>query len=191
MITLRAVQTDADLAAWREVRISTVPNERTASVEEMRNSARPDQLLLLAERDSAVVGSGIAGPSYLAGAGFVAPRVLPSFRRGGIGTAVLRGLADHVAALGYTVASASVEDPGSLAFAERFGFREVDREIEQVRAIRAHEPAPHPPSGVEIVAVSERPELWPAAYRTVSPQAFADTANIAPLSASLAEWESD
>jgi mycothiol synthase len=41
VVTLRGVETDAEYEAWRQVRIATVPNERTASIEEMRNSARP------------------------------------------------------------------------------------------------------------------------------------------------------
>jgi mycothiol synthase len=191
VVTLRAVETDAEYDAWRQVRIATLPNERTASIEEMRNSARPDLLILLAVRDERVVGSGIAGRSDLAGAGFVAPRVLPAARRQGIGTALLRALVEHVASLGLPVASASVEDPESLAFAESSGFREVDRQVEQVRAVRADEPAARVPDGVQIVPVSERPELWVAAYESVAPQAFADMANIAPLEASIEEWERD
>ena len=54
--------------------------------------------------------------------------------------------------------SANVDDPGSLAFAERFGFHEVDRQVEQVRAVEV-EAAPSMPVGVEIVSVAQRPRL--------------------------------
>jgi mycothiol synthase len=39
--------------------------------------------------------------------------------------------------------------------------------------------------------VRERPEAWRRAYETLAPQAFADMATVAPISATLAEWETD
>ena len=48
-----------------------------------------DRLLLLAVEDGDVVGCGIADRSDTAGAGFVAPRVLPERRRLGVGSALL------------------------------------------------------------------------------------------------------
>ena len=51
--------------------------------------------------------------------------------------------------------SAGVEDEASLAFADRFGFTEVDREVEQVRAV-GDEPAPlAAPAGVEVIFDNE------------------------------------
>src|SRR5947209_8324746 len=130
MIELRIPESDADYEAWRQERMSVLPNERTASVEEMRRLATPEQLLLLAFVDGELAGSGTAGRSDLGGQGFVAPRVLPDRRRNGVGTALLRALADHVTALGFANAGSGVEDSGSLAFAERFGFREAGRQVE-------------------------------------------------------------
>jgi mycothiol synthase len=190
MIRLRTVETDADRERWRQVRLGIVPNERAASVEEMRRAARPDRLLLFAERDGEVVGSGTAGPSDLAGAGYVVPRVLPGVRRQGIGTVLLHRLAEHVSGLGFGIASAGVDDPDSLAFAERFGFAEVDRQVEQVRPIGA-EPVPVLPDGVRIVSVAERPELWRVTYERVALEAFEDFAVTAPMHASLEQWETD
>jgi GNAT superfamily N-acetyltransferase len=191
MIELRVAETDADLEAWRRVRIAVLPNERAASVEEMRRTATADRLVLLAELDGRVAGSGLAGKSDLAGSGFVAPRVLPAARRRGVGSALLRALVAHVESLGYAQAGASVDDPGSLAFAERFGFREVDRQVEQVRVVLDHEPPGPPPDGVEVVRVADVPELWTAAYDTLAAQAFADMALDRPVEATLAEWETE
>jgi mycothiol synthase len=55
-----------------------------------------------------------------------------------------------------------VDDPGSLAFAERTGFRELDRQLEQVRAI-GREPLPELPDEIRSSSTAERPELWEAA----------------------------
>jgi mycothiol synthase len=189
MITVRPAETDADLEAWRRIRIAVLPNERAASVEEMRRTDTADRLMLLAELDGAIVGAAVGGKSDLAGSGFLAPRVLEPARRRGVGTALLRALADHVQRLGYTQAGGSVEDPGSLAFAERFGFCEVDRQIEQVRVVLDEEPAPPLPEGVEIVCVADRPDLWTEAYGTVGAQAFQDMALDRPVEATPEEWE--
>ncbi len=187
-ITIRLADTDADYAAWRQVRLAVVPNERVDSVEDLRAQAGPQQQFLVAERDGVLVGSGVVGQSDLAGSGAVAARVLPGWRRRGVGTAILRDLAGRADGMGFTVVASNVEDPGSVTFAERYGFREVDRQVEQVRAI-GHEPAPRVPDGVEIVRVSARPELWPAVYATVGAQAFQDMALIAPLVVSPEQWE--
>ncbi len=189
MIRIYPATTDAELEEWRRIRIAVLPNERAASVEEMRRSDTRDRLLLLAELDGEVVGAAVGGKADLAGTGFVAPRVLESARRRGVGTALLRALADHVHGLGYAQAGANVDDPSSLAFAERFGFREVDRQVEQVRVVLDEEPAPLPPEGIEIIRVAERPDLWTAAYSTVGAQAFQDMALDRPVEATPEEWE--
>ena len=100
-----------------------------------------DRLLLLAIEGGDVVGSGIADRAETAGAGFVAPRVLPEHRRLGVGSALLRALAEHCSGLGLPRGRTNVDDEGSLAFADHFGFVEVDREVEQLRTV-GDEPAP-------------------------------------------------
>jgi GNAT superfamily N-acetyltransferase len=133
----------------------------------MRALRRPDRLLLLAEDDGAVVGCGLADRSEMGGLVVVIPRVLPRHRRRGHGTRILVRLAEHAVGVGLEELVAYVEgdDPGAQAFATRFGFREVDRQIGQVRRISPDEAAPPPPpDGVEIVSVAERPELLRAAY---------------------------
>jgi GNAT superfamily N-acetyltransferase len=189
MIVVRPAETDADLEAWRRVRIAVLPYERAASVEEMRRTDTADRLLLLAELDGAVVGSAIGGKSDLEGSGFVAPRVLEEHRRRGVGTALLRAIAAHVQGLGYTTAGANVDDRESVTFAERFGFREVDRQVEQIRVVLDVEPPPRLPDGVEIVCVAHRPGLWTEAFDTVAAQAFQDMALDRPVVATPEEWE--
>ena len=183
MIVVRPAGTDADLEAWRQVRIAVLPNERAAQVEELRRGMTPETLYLLAEVDGKVVGSGVATRSDLAGQGSLAPRVLPESRRRGVGTALLRELAAHVERIGFARAGSLVDDPGSLLFAERFGFGEV----EQVRTI-GNEPRPEVPDGVEIVSVAERPELFGRTYE-LAVEAFQDFAVDMPLEVSRETWE--
>jgi mycothiol synthase len=189
-ITIRLVDSDEDYAAWRQVRLAVVPNERADSVENLRAQAGPQHQFLLAEVDGELAGSGVVGKADLAGSGAITARVLPGWRRRGVGTAILRVLAGRAAEMGFGVVRSNVEDLGSVSFAERYGFREVDRQVEQVRVI-GDEPAPRVPDGVEIVQVSARPELWRAVYPTVGAQAFQDMALISPLDVSLEQWERD
>jgi GNAT superfamily N-acetyltransferase len=84
---------------------------------------------------------------------------------------------------------ASVDDEGSLAFAERFGFVEVDRQVEQVREVRGDEPPPAaPPEGVEVVTADQRPELWAACFESFGRQVLADFALYTPLQVSAEQW---
>lgn len=189
-ITIRLVDSDEDYAAWRQVRLAVVPNERADSVENLRAQAGPQHQFLLAEVDGELAGSGVVGKADLAGSGAITARVLPGWRRRGVGTAILWVLAGRAAEMGFGVVGSNVEDLGSVSFAERYGFREVDRQVEQVRVI-GDEPAPRVPDGVEIVQVSARPELWRAVYPTVGAQAFQDMALISPLDVSLEQWERD
>jgi mycothiol synthase len=188
VIAVRRAESDADLEAWRQVRIAVLPNERAATVEEMRRGAGPEQLMLLAEMDGAVAGAGYADRSMIAGQGSLSPRVLPASRRRGVGTALLRELADHVESLGFDRAGSMVDDAGSLAFAQQFGFREVDRDVEQVRTI-GEEAWPEVPQGIEIVSVADDPELSSRTYHELAAEALQDFALDIPLEVSLDDWK--
>jgi GNAT superfamily N-acetyltransferase len=131
----------------------------------------------------------LARPSDTAGAGFVAPRVLAAFRRDGVGAVLLRALASHLCELGLPAVRASVADPGSLAFAARFGFAETDRQIEQVRSVGAEPVAGRPPAGVQVVLLSDRPGLWSECYERFGCQVLADFATRAALRVSREDWQ--
>lgn len=188
-IVVRVAESDADLEAWRRVRMAVLPNERALPVGEMRAMMTPETVYLLAEIDGEVAGSGLGGRSSFDYAG-LHPRVLPTARRRGVGTAIIRALEAHALTLGFTEAGTQVDDPGSLVFAERFGFHEVDRQIEQVRTV-GDEPMPEIPDGITIVSVAERPELWAAAYDPFALQAFEDMATYRPIVVSREQWERD
>ncbi len=188
-VRLRVAESDADLEAWRRIRLEILPNERAMTVEWMRSTMTPERIYLLAELDGALAGSGLGGRSDLGHAG-LHPRVLPWARRHGVGTALLLALGEHAVRQGFVEAGTNVDDPGSIAFAERFGFREVDRQVEQLRTIgvEAHTVAP---AGITIVSAAERPELWRQAYDPLGLQAFEDMALDRPMLVSMEQWERD
>jgi mycothiol synthase len=189
MIVVRRAETDADLEDWIRVRRAVVPTESAGTVEEHRARDSKERLVLLAELDGQLAGSGLADRSDMAGRFFVAPRVLPSFRRLGVGTALLQELAAHAERFGVPLASSHVVDDGSKAFAERFGFREIDREVEQVKVVGDEQPS-ELPADVEAVTVAERPELLEQAY-PLACEGYADFATDAPVSVSLDDWLRD
>jgi GNAT superfamily N-acetyltransferase len=190
MVVVRRAESDADFESVRRVRLAVVPHERALTVAEMRAAAGPDTVHLLAERDGAVLGSGLADRSDLAGAAVVIARVLPEFRRQGVGTELFGELLGYAATLGVEHVVSHADDEGSRAFTERFGFVEVDRQVEQIRSIGAEPPA-GPPDGVDFVTVAQRPELWDIAYERVGRQAFVDMALTAPVQVSLEQWRSE
>ncbi len=187
---LRACVTDDDYEAWRRVRIAVVPGERCDTIAELRAQDSPERLLVLASIDGTVVGSGVADRSETAGGGFVAPRVLPEHRRRGVGTALLTILADHVVTLGVPELRAMVEDPRSLGFAEHLGFAEVDRQVEQVRAVGDEAPPSPLPAGVDVLTLDQHPGLWAASYERFGREVLADFAVFEPLEISAEQWSS-
>jgi GNAT superfamily N-acetyltransferase len=190
MVELRAVVTDADYEAWRQVRLAVLPHERAPTVEELRAMARPGRTMLLAELDGVVAGHGMTDRSDREGRVGLIPRVLPAYRRRGVGTALLRALEPLALATGRTIGTAFCDDEGSVAFAARFGFTEVDRQVEQLRPIGA-EPRPAEETGFTIVTVAQRPELWAAAYEQIGVDGMKEMAVNAPMQVSLEQWEQE
>lgn len=188
MVELKPVVTDDEFEAWRQVRRTVLPNERVATIEEMRArcEVEPDRLFMLALEDGEVVGNGLVGQSSLGGAG-VHPRVLPDRRNRGVGTALLEALENHALLHGYRDAIALADDDQSYAWALRRGYVEVDRQIEQVRSVAPGEPAPAPRDDVELGSIAERPELLREAF-PVAEQGYADLATFRPVTVTLDEW---
>jgi mycothiol synthase len=187
LVSLRSAEQDLEayVATWNQI----APDE-PASTEEQRSRLErdPRRLHLLAEEGGRIVGCGFAGPSDSPGRGYVEPRVLPGERRRGIGTLLLRELLGHAAGLGFTTASSHVDghDAGSLAFARRHGFEEVDRQVEQVKVVGNEHPGASP-DGVAFVTVAERPELLRATH-DLAVEGYADMAVSMPVTISLDDW---
>jgi mycothiol synthase len=173
-VCLRPVVSDADLEGWVHVKNAVVPNE-PVTVAQMRAEPAEGRLLLLAELDGLLAGAGMARRSHFVGRGFVAARVLPEFRRRGVGSALLLELADYVGSLGCDELASfvSADEPHSLAFAEHFGMHVVDYELEQTRMVGVEEP-PVPTAGVELRSLEGcREELLRAAW-PIAEQAYED-----------------
>ena len=189
--SLRVVVSGADLDAWARIKNIIVPNE-PVTAEQIRATDEEGRVLLLAELDGDLAGCGIAARSHFAGRGFVAPRVLPEFRRRGVGTALLLALADHVRSLGREelISFVYADEPDSVAFAERFRQEVVDYQLEQIRSIGAEKPGTLP-DGIEIVALAGRREellrsAWPVAL-----EGYADMPLPGNVSFELDEWLRD
>ena len=188
MIEVRPAESDADLEAFIRIRRALLPNESGGTVSMMRSdlALKPELRYYVAELEGEVVGAGLVGPSDLRDRYTVKVRVLPDARRRGVGTAVLRELAPH--AKGDKL-STHVEEEGSQPFAERFGFREIDRQVEQVRRLDGEAP-PSLPDGLEVVTVAERPSLLREAY-PLACQGYEDMALDGFAQISLDTWLRD
>jgi GNAT superfamily N-acetyltransferase len=189
MIELRVPKTDEELEAWRRVRLVVLPNERTAGIEELRDGP-PERVMLLAHLDGELAGAGVTSRSDTGGA-FVQPRVLPSHRGRGVGSKLLEALADHAVAAGHDEAGSHVEEPGALAFAKRFGFKETDRQVEQVRAIRPDEPAAPTLPGIDLVPLAGRSDLADRLFAELASEAVQDFAVDRPIQVDEATWKSE
>jgi len=179
----------AYIAVWNAI---TPEDPADVSQQRERRSRDGRRLYVLAELDGAAAGCGFAGPSQSERRGSLSPRVLPDARRRGVGTALLDELTRHLAALGFETASGAVDgaDEGSLAFARRHGFEEVDRQVEQIKAITTAETPGDPPPGVEHVTLAERPELLRESYDLAS-EGYADMATFVPVQITLEDWVGD
>jgi mycothiol synthase len=191
MIHIRRAESDADLEGWIRVKRAVLPNESAWTVEEFRTRLTPDRTVLIAELDGEVVGAGFGGRSDDPQRGYVAPRVHPEARRRGVGTALLDSLVQFVDSLGLTRLSGQVTDPGSRLFAERYGFAESDRQVEQVRHLHGEIPVDPLPAGVEVATIAERPELLEAAYPLARDEGYPDLAVEGSISIPLEDWLHD
>jgi GNAT superfamily N-acetyltransferase len=127
-----------------------------------------DHADLLVRLDGEAVGSGLAliGPSrpWLV---FAMVTILPERRRRGAGTALYESVSAWADERSRETIEVPVldDDPESLAFAERRGFKEDRREKGVALQLAGIEPPPvDPPDGIEIVSWAERPELAHGIY---------------------------
>jgi mycothiol synthase len=191
MIEVRRAATDSDLEGWIRVKRAVLPNESAWTVEDFKTRMPPDRAVFVAELDGEIVGAGLGGRSDDPQRGFVTPRVHPDARRRGVGTLLLRECLAFVEEHGFARVSGQVTDPGSREFAERFGFVETDRQVEQVRRLDGEIALDPLPGGVEVVTVAERPDLLEAAYPLARDEGYTDLALEGSISIPLDEWLHD
>jgi mycothiol synthase len=194
MNEVRRAESDADLEAYVAVWNAITPAE-PVTVEQQRErlAGDPQRLYLVAERGGQVRGCGFAGPSNSPGRGFLSPRVLPDSRRRGVGRALLAELVGHLRSLGFVFASSHVDgtDEASLAFGSRFGFEEVDRQVEQVKLLGDERfDDRRLPDGIRLVTIAEHPELLREAHG-LAVEGYADMATSTPVTITLQEWLRD
>jgi mycothiol synthase len=154
---------EAYAASWNAVvpRYPITPEELDRS-----RARRPDDLRLVGRIDWAVAGCAAAIRSDLPGRTYMGNVVLPEHRRRGLGRAFLERVVVAARAHGSELLAAGVEegDEAGEAFAARFGLREVLRELEISRRVRADEPEVDLPEGIEIVELSSRRDLLRDVY---------------------------
>ena len=189
---LTVCRSDADLEAFRQVRIAVLPYERCPSLEVLRQSAEePHRRYYVARVGGEIVGSGLSQLADVAHRAGVAARVVPEHRRRGYGSRILERLVEHASTLGVRGMQTSTDDDGSLAFALHHGFEPIDHQVEQLRAV-GDEPDPGPPpAGLEVVTTAERPELWAACHDYFAVEVLADFALDDPLDVDLERWTAE
>lgn len=190
---IREAVTREELETWTRIRNLVVPAEPATLDDVLRTIDRePERRLFIASLHGEPAGCAFAAPSEsMPGCTAVIPRVLRAARRRGLGEALLRVCSDHARTLGSEALSSHVQadDPDGAAFAERFGFAEVDRQIELVRRLRPSEPPADSPAGVEIVPLqpghAER-------FRPVAVEAAADMPLPGPVTERVVDdWVDD
>jgi mycothiol synthase len=163
---IRRAETDADLAAWIEVWNAITPREPSAPVEVIRRriEREPERLYLLVIEGEEPVGLGFCGPSQSPERTAAEVRVLPGYRRQGLGSALLEQLVDHAGGLGRPHISGMVDedDLDAVSFVTNRGFQEYQRQVELARELAPDEPVPKTPPGIEIAELDE--SLYEDAY---------------------------
>jgi GNAT superfamily N-acetyltransferase len=129
----------------------------------------PDLVYLVATLDGVPAGCGFAG-SHPGdeGAPYLTAdvSVLPSLRRRGVGTALYHEVSTHARSLGKQglTLQTKEDDPDSVAWLERRGFSEVERQNAVALSLEEARPLHNPPAGVEVVSRADRPGLEKGMY---------------------------
>lgn len=161
-------ETDADDLRSLEVYNAVHPREPVGLMEsrEWRRQQR-HSAVFLAELDGELAGAAHIGIPTFSDLPSGQAYVLDGHRRQGVGQALYAAVSAWAAGHGAAALQTIVDDddPDSLAWAERRGFREHSREALVELDLATYEPRPvEPPAGVEIVTWAERPELAGGLY---------------------------
>jgi GNAT superfamily N-acetyltransferase len=141
-----------------------------------RQSAETQWFTGSVEGEDAAAGVVLVGWHEPAGVARAELDVMPERRDRGLGSAMLAAIGGWARERGYAelLGPVAEDDPASIAWAERRGFREVGRNSLLVLDLADLEaPEIDPPEGVEIVTWAERPDLARRIY-DVAREAYPD-----------------
>jgi mycothiol synthase len=121
---------------------------------------------LLATSGGEPVGCGVGRPSSIQGSMYAMVRVLPEHRGRGAGGQIYEALSEQARASAHDSMWGRIreDDEASRSFARKRGFREAGREYEVVLDTAEADVSGHPPDGISLVSLAERPELAPAVH---------------------------
>jgi mycothiol synthase len=162
---IREASSHDDLARLCEIWAAITPREPMTPEQLLsRRERQPERLYLLAEKEGDAVGLALVAPTDSPNRRYIGVRVLPDWRRRGIGSALYQSALAHARSLqpGWISTLVSEADADAFAWARRREFEEFDREVELLLELRGDERPPPPIEGIEIVEVT--PDLHAAAY---------------------------
>jgi GNAT superfamily N-acetyltransferase len=169
-VRLESPSTRTQFEQWAEILMQVsgdvVDAEEIAYVIE---SDRESAWLLALSEDEAL-GCGVGRPSSIQSSLYAMVRVLPEHRRRGVGQQLYEALSAHARTLGRDSMWGRIreDDDESRRFARDRGFREAGREYEVVLDTADADMSGGSPDGIELVSLSERPELAAAVYQVDS-----------------------
>jgi GNAT superfamily N-acetyltransferase len=168
-VSIQPARGREELAVFVDV-TQRVTDEEIPPVETFEHllATEPESDFLLARFDGEPVGTGVGRNSSISGCYYAMARVLPDFRRRGVGAALYATLSEQARAAGREALVGRIreDDAASLAFAEHRGFREISREVPVVLELSCVEGAePTPPPGIELVSLAARPDLAKGAWQ--------------------------
>ncbi len=167
-IRIAAATTDDDLRSFQTVVEAVHPGSgATPALLRHELETQHETVFLVASLDGRLVGAGTGKASSLGDALYAMARVVPAYRRRGVGGELTRRLSTHAQELGCgsLVGRVLEDDLESRSFLERRGFSTVSRECPAALDLtRIPTARPTPPAGVEIVSLAERPDVVEAAY---------------------------
>ena len=177
-MSIDVIEVDPDeLPRWLAITNSVRKLANEPQMVDWRRQAE-DMAWLIATTDGVDVGAGLGLVGWHSPPGIGrAEAFVPIEHRGrGVGTTLVAALSAWAARRGCVALDTEIEedDPDSLAWAERRGYREVGRNSTLVLDLTAIEaPAVEPPDGIEIVIWADRPELAHGMYE-VALEAYPD-----------------
>jgi mycothiol synthase len=180
------------LAEWVELRNRcATPSVSLASYRDWaRQSAETQWFTGSVDGQDAAVCVALVGWHEPPGVARAELDVLPERRGSGLGSTLLTAAGVWAHGRGYTelLGPVAEDDHASLAWAERRGFREVERNSLLVLDLEDIErPSVEPPDGIEIVTWAERPELARGIYE-VAREAYPDVPGEGEEMPPFADW---